>query len=395
MTGKQLHEKVCEFGSGERHHEVEWLLHLAEFDRRKEYEVHGKNSLWSYVHETLEYPECQTFVRTTCVRLVRRFPQVAEHLLDGRLNMTTLAELRKALTPMNVDKLLAAASRMSKKKVRELVAALNAPVTPIAMIRPAPAPIVAEVEPETLALREDASTLFDSTQVTVGAGKALLVTGAPNIQAITPVAANQKELVVTIDDEFERDLEELGDALSHEFARKDYAGLLHRCMRKELARIRKQRGIEEIECVYEAPVTAHAEEPECQSAGGPEAESPAEIRASVLDEIATRLGRMHIPTKLQAAVWRRAEICCEMNLKNGERCRSRHRCQIDHIEPVTKGGKTELSNLRILCQKHNLEAARAALGDDFIDQCIARSRDTAKRRAAKKQAMNDGSLRPD
>lgn len=46
-----------------------------------------------------------------------------------------------------------------------------------------------------------------------------------------------------------------------------------------------------------------------------------------------------------------------MNATNQKRCESRYRLQIDHIKPIALGGKTEIKNLRHLCQAHNLRMA--------------------------------------
>ena len=428
-----------EHGSDERRSLVEFLLHLAEIDRRRDYEHFDKSTLWQYVHEGLGYPECQTFARTTCVRLLREYPQVTGYLLDGRLSMSTLVELRHALSPGKVDDLLAQAAGKSKREVRELVSAMNAPVAPVAEIRDLPPGRVVEVSPEVLALRNDAAALLaaaglcgdgsesagtapetpsgsdaaaasgESARVSVPevpAGKALLVMGAPEVSSVRPVSATQRELRVTISAEFEQDLRELGEILSHSIGRNDYAGQLAYCVKKQLEVLRKRQGRtagDSDGARKEAPATEPSSDaPDITServsvrdagasvggTGTPparenerdrrRADQPKPSRdplpdiSAALHEISKR--RVHIPLKLQRLVRERAGHACEWLLKSGKRCRSKHRCQLDHIKPIGKEGRTELSNLRLLCQAHNLEAARRTFGDELVDRCIARSR---------------------
>jgi hypothetical protein len=80
----------------------------------------------------------------------------------------------------------------------------------------------------------------------------------------------------------------------------------------------------------------------------------------------------HIPLQVQRAVWLRDGGCCQFrDEESGRVCGSRRWVQIDHILEFSRGGKHEISNLRLLCGAHNryafrrnvrAEAARAAAG---------------------------------
>jgi hypothetical protein len=59
-----------------------------------------------------------------------------------------------------------------------------------------------------------------------------------------------------------------------------------------------------------------------------------------------RLAKRRVPDSLRAAVL----------VRDGGRCRKCRRAtnlEIDHIVPVSKGGKTEESNLQVLCRRCN------------------------------------------
>jgi len=74
----------------------------------------------------------------------------------------------------------------------------------------------------------------------------------------------------------------------------------------------------------------------------------------------------HIPAELRRAVWERDHGCCQWKLANGDVCGSRYRLQYDHIQPRAQGGETTIGNLRLLCQRHNLLAARQVYGEKLM-----------------------------
>jgi len=67
------------------------------------------------------------------------------------------------------------------------------------------------------------------------------------------------------------------------------------------------------------------------------------------------LKRKHIPATIQHQIWIRDGGRCQYkDPESGQECGSKHRLQIDHIQPVAFDGSNELQNLRLLCQRHNL-----------------------------------------
>jgi len=62
--------------------------------------------------------------------------------------------------------------------------------------------------------------------------------------------------------------------------------------------------------------------------------------------------------------------CEYVSLKTGKRCNARLHLQIDHINPLALGGKTEISNLRHLCFAHNQRAAITVLGQTKMDRYV-------------------------
>lgn len=133
-----------------RQAEVDFLLHLMEFDRRRGYEILGYVRLWDYCRKELRFLEGASWRRMRTIGILRKFPVAEEYLRDGRLSMTGLVTLEAALTADNCDELLGKAACRSKKEIEYLVACHRAPVTlGTASIRKAPAPRASERDPHT------------------------------------------------------------------------------------------------------------------------------------------------------------------------------------------------------------------------------------------------------
>jgi hypothetical protein len=92
-----LTTRLLEIRKNERSLLVELLALLAELDRRRTVLALGFSSLFSFCTDRLGLTKASAFRRTTAARLLARFPVVAEYLADGRLNLTTLVELRDVL----------------------------------------------------------------------------------------------------------------------------------------------------------------------------------------------------------------------------------------------------------------------------------------------------------
>jgi 5-methylcytosine-specific restriction endonuclease McrA len=65
----------------------------------------------------------------------------------------------------------------------------------------------------------------------------------------------------------------------------------------------------------------------------------------------------YISINNRRAVYRRDRACTYRDLRTGRRCNSLHLLEIDHKIPVSLGGDSRLSNLRLLCRAHNQRAA--------------------------------------
>jgi hypothetical protein len=90
----------------------------------------------------------------------------------------------------------------------------------------------------------------------------------------------------------------------------------------------------------------------------------------------------HIPAAVKRAVVKRDGGQCTFVAANGRRCEARGRLEFDHIEPVARGGRSTVDNLRLRCRAHNQYEAEQAFGAGFMQTKRERARVTAGEQAA-------------
>src|SRR5512134_2437590 len=135
LTPGGLTDRLCELRRDERALLVDPLWHIAEVDRRRLYLEMAFPSLFAFATGFLGYTKAAAFRRTTAARLLARFPVIADHLADGRLNLTTLVELRDVLAERRLDEVLSRAAGRTEEQVKELVAALAPRPAPDDLLR--------------------------------------------------------------------------------------------------------------------------------------------------------------------------------------------------------------------------------------------------------------------
>lgn len=76
--------------------------------------------------------------------------------------------------------------------------------------------------------------------------------------------------------------------------------------------------------------------------------------------------RRHRDMERSSAILNRGDLMYDVALRDGgyrcAKCGCEQGLGLDHIRPISKGGKTELSNLQLLCRLHNAEK-----NDQIID----------------------------
>ncbi len=332
---------------------ADFLVALAGFDDRRLWLKLGHSSLFTFLHRELGLSKGASHFRKTAAELIQRFPEVVEPLRDGRLCITSIVELAKVITPGNRTEVLPRffhASKQEAKAVaaeicpqvavprREVVTALPAlarTLPPVA--RPSPVrQTSAEVRPVELALAPPAA--------------------APPQAVAEPLTADLRRLHVTVSKRFMAKLDAARDALSHSLPGADAEAILEAGLDLLIERAAKRKGI----CAR----------PKAVKPPSPES-SPPSLRPEGEERDSSA-----IPAAVKREVWVRDGGCCQWPLDGGGICGSTHRLQFDHVVPRARGGKSTVAGVRVLCQLHNLLAARQHFGDAWMDRYTLAGRPT-------------------
>jgi hypothetical protein len=355
MDARELSDRLSQLLRREHAALAEFLVALASFDERRGWEALGYSGLFTYLHRELGLSKGAAFYRKTAAELVRRFPEIVAPLGDGRLCITSVAELAKVLTAENRSEVIPRFFHRSKDEAREVVAELRPVERPplrdvvTALGTPPAARVAAELRQEPvlpagervpsavvtdvpgLGLRGFPENLLD-------ANSHARMVNAPSSRAerdtVEPLTAELSRFHVTVSRRFLAKLEAAREALSHSHPGANAEAILEAGLDLLLAKAAKQKGL---------------------------VEKPRRERRPAKPD--------HIPAEVKRAVWARDGGCCQSPLENGGVCGSRHRLQFDHIRPKAQGGASTVDNVRVLCASHNLRAARIAFGDSWMDRC--------------------------
>ncbi len=332
LDSKLLARRLRDLMGEERNIQVDFLLHLDEYDRRRAYLEEGFGSLWDWCLRSLHLREGAAGRRIAAMKVLRRFPRMEGALRDGRLCLSTLALLGQVLTEENADELLARAAYLSKAEVDSLVVSVKPRPVPTEGIRK-------------LAEPRSAAGTVAAPQAEVPAP--LSATAAARSQRREAPASEMRavsedlwSLRVTVDREFKDDLEKLAALLSHRVPRKDVAAVLHEAVRCAIDKHGKRKG----------------------------AVGPARRRSTKPGPSKASSDPRAISIQVRRQVWERDGGCCTWTSPEGHRCNSRWQLELDHIESSLRGGESTTDNLRLRCRAHNLWYAEQVYGREHMDR---------------------------
>src|SRR6266542_5950810 len=92
-SARDLSAHLAELLRRERAALGEFLVALADFDRKRLWVELGHASLFYFLHRELGLSSGAAFYRKTAAELIQRFPDIVDPLRDGRLCMTSVVEL--------------------------------------------------------------------------------------------------------------------------------------------------------------------------------------------------------------------------------------------------------------------------------------------------------------
>jgi len=311
-----------------------FLVALAEFDEKRQWEDLGYQGLYGFLKKDLGLSNGAAFYRKTAAQLIRRFPEIVEPLRDGRLCLMTVGELAKVLTPENRVEVL---PRFFGRSRRE-AAALAAEVVPVEnpplreVIRALPsaptASLFAPASPEPdRAISLPVGNSPKPIQPTV-------TTRFDKLSEVDPLTAALRRLHLTVTARFLEKLERARDGMSNAHPDARTAEILEAALDLLLKQQARARGL---------------------------VEKPRKRRKASEDPA-------YIPAEVKREVWARDRGCCQWPNDGGGICGSRRRLQYDHKIPRALGGLPTVENTRLLCLFHNQLAARLVFGDAWMEQ---------------------------
>jgi hypothetical protein len=363
-NARVLSARLADLLRAEQVARADFLLALADFDRRRLWVDLGYANLFAYLHRELGLSRSAAHYRKTAVELIQRFPPVEAAFRSGRLCLTTSFELARVLTRENLDTVLPRFFGLSRREAMEVAAAIvpaetvpeRTVVTPVRESAPAIAVLAPERREAPLAAPLSPALALGAECLPVGTSSPAPAPSRPveppaRVE-VRPLTAERSRIHLTVGCGFHARLEEARDVLSHAHPNASDGDILELALEALLERAAKRKGLG-----TRRPKTPRAAK------------------------------REHVPAHVLAAALERAGHCCEWRLASEGVCGSRRRLQPDHIQPLALGGCSDLANIRILCTFHNLLAAREVFGDEWMDQFTTNPRTAAARRAGMGTAM--------
>src|SRR5215467_11066887 len=292
------------------------LLYLIEVEQRRLDLKSACSSLFDFCQRRLGMSESEAVRRIEAARLLRRFPTILGYVERGDVHLTALLLLRQHLTEANVDELLTAARGKTKRELEELLAAR------------APRPDVMTMITELVSPQAQAQTQAHTQAQAQGQAQ---------VHArLEPLSPARHRLELTISAEVRAKLERATSLLGHRIPDGRLELVLDRALDALLAKLEKERF-------------------------GRAARPNRKMRAS-------KVG--HIPRAVRREVFARDGEQCSFTDAHGNRCPSRTRLELDHIDPRACGGGDDASNLRVVCRSHNRLYAERAFGRDHVERRI-------------------------
>jgi 5-methylcytosine-specific restriction endonuclease McrA len=383
LSDARLISQLEKLRGEERAVQLKILYYLIELEHRRLYLPRDYSSLFEFCTGHLKYSKPAAMRRINAARCIERVPKVAALLLSGKLSLTALALISKILTRENAAEILPRAINKSTRDIDMLVSrhrpgrVTRDRVKPVCVMRPAE-PSCTSKATETPSVSRaaeskgsskcqadltfssgagpkcqanltfDSSKLLDNKTDTENAGQNGSAHDSAQDDELERVVIEQMfKLEFMVKAEFMNKVERLKSLLSNRYP----TGLAFEQL---------------FEILMDDYLDRHS--PEGRNA------KRAHKATAATSKKTKRCGRpsghhsRHIPQSLRDRVCERDGGRCTYQSPDGKRCGSKHNLQVDHIQPYARGGLHAMSNLRLLCAKHNRLEAERAYGKGFMKQ---------------------------
>ena len=330
------------------------LLHLNEIERRKLHLRHGYSSMFDYCTQGLGYSSSAAYRRIQSARCAARFPGLHAMLERNELNLSIVSQASRILTDSNYAEVIA---RLGGKSQREAEG------------------ILAEYQPSVV-LRDRARTVV----VRVSAAHAeCLLQAEPSSVAFAPATPQLATPDACENSAYCRNGSELPRNESETAAPSTApANVQKRIMLQFsvhpdfMAKIERVRSIAwhrlpanaSFEQVFELALDLfiEREDPNRRSERRKEKAEAHQGAALASESRATTNNERYIPARVRDEIFVRDRGQCTFVGASGKRCGSTRALQLDHVNPVARGGASTADNLRLLCAYHNRAEAERLMG---------------------------------
>jgi hypothetical protein len=344
-TTRDLVARLIELLHREHDAMAEFLVQLAEFDRAKGWRELGYAGLFPFLERKLALSKSAAFFRMKAAQLIQQFPEIVEPLRDGRLCLSTMAEVAKVLTPENRDAVLPRFFHRSKQEAKVVTAELAPIPDP-----PSRALVTAvdrreqpDAERPRPAVRETSSQTVRPGELDMQAPPRSDAPAPPPRDETSPMTADLSRLHVTVSAAFLEKLEAAKMAFSHSAPGASIERVLEAGLDLILAKDAKKKAL----------VTKP---------------QPAK------DPKLLRFDTRYIPAEIRRQVWKRDQGRCQWRMESGEICGSTFQPELDHLDGFQPGKPITAADLRVCCDPHNDIHARQVHGDAYMDQFRRRGR---------------------
>jgi 5-methylcytosine-specific restriction endonuclease McrA len=316
---------------------IEVLDHLSEVERRKLYLTLAHSSMFAYCTDELGYSTSAAKRRITTARCVARFPEALPLLKTNEINLSTITQISRVINPRNSRALLERIRNKTQREVESILAEYE-PLEALPRERARTVVVRVPMKPSPIPPRpSDTATTSLSPDSTVAVGILAQDRNGPEAEsavASAPAVQLEKRVVKQF--------------CAREVVMNKIASVQALASHRLPMNAPFEEVIEFLADYFlqrEDPKARH-ERREKKAAAKPETSpkisSPRAVPAPVRDEVFVRDGGS-----------------CSYVGADGKRCGSTHVLQIDHVQPVARGGSASVGNLRLLCAYHNrLEAER-------------------------------------
>ena len=233
---------------------ADFLIALADFDRHGHWVKLGYKSVFWFLHRGLGLSKSAAFFRMTAAELIQQHPEILEPLRDGRLCLSTVAELAKVLTRENVPDVLPRFFTLSKREAKEVTAELlpadAPPLRDVVTLVEAPvaavASAVSQPTPPTLGERPlSRGSPANHAHANVRVPEVAPVPStaqAPSFE-VEPLTAELRRLHITVSKRVVEKLDAARDALSHSHPGANLGEIIEAGLDFLLERAAKRRGL--------------------------------------------------------------------------------------------------------------------------------------------------------